>query len=110
MLIGLTGLAGSGKSSSPTSSPKSLALSASSSRTAAQEHDPHLLRDMGHCEDDVERMIEGDLKERRSSRSWASPRATSWSHSARNGAGMRSGRTFGCGFGPPRGREARGGG
>jgi hypothetical protein len=23
----------------------------------------HLLREIGHCEDDVERMIEGDLKE-----------------------------------------------
>jgi hypothetical protein len=46
MLIGLTGLAGSGKSEVANASSLTLASPGTAS-PPAQEHDPHLLRDIG---------------------------------------------------------------
>lgn len=63
MLIGLTGLAGSGKSVVANVLVGEFGFERVRFSGALKNMARTLFRDMGHCADDVERMIEGDLKE-----------------------------------------------
>lgn len=63
MLIGLTGLAGSGKSEVARVLIEEFGFVRIKLADGLKNMARSLLRDMGHCADDVERMIEGDLKE-----------------------------------------------
>lgn len=63
MLIGLTGLAGSGKSEVANTLIRDFGFTRHRFSAPLKNMTRHLLREIGHCEDDVERMIEGDLKE-----------------------------------------------
>jgi hypothetical protein len=63
MLIGLTGLAGSGKSVIANVLAAEFGFERVRFSAALKNMARSMLRDMGFCEDDVERFIEGDLKE-----------------------------------------------
>jgi hypothetical protein len=63
MLIGLTGLAGSGKSVVADTLIAEFGFTRVKFAGALKNMLRTLMRDMGYCEDDVERHVEGDLKE-----------------------------------------------
>lgn len=63
MLIGLTGLAGSGKSEVARVLIEEFGFQRIKFADGLKNMTRSLFRDMGHCADDVERMIEGDLKD-----------------------------------------------